>query len=468
MTEVAAYPSKSFFVSTLTRDIELNDAILDLLDNCVDGILRRSKKYPVTNNQKPYEGYWAKIKISKASFSIEDNCGGISKEVAEKSAFRLGRINSEADKDIPTVGMYGIGMKRAIFKMGKTAMVFSRHEEDSYVVQIPKEWLSNDDNWLLSLDMVDRALEFDGTSVIVEDLYENISKQFDGRKFIDDLLKDIANFFAIFIDKGFSVFLNDVEVKPADFRLLLAHDFESNTQIQPCAYQANIDGVSVKFVVGFYRELPKIIETEATEAEEQEIPTRKSDNAGWTVICNDRVVVYRDKTRLTGWGVRDVPKFHTQFIAISGVVYFHTNESSKLPLTSTKRNLDTSSAIYGIVLERMMDGLKQFTNFTNRWKGREEETAESFKKMRLTEPVDIVDSIQKWSTVRGSGGQEQKFVPILPEPSKEKAKSRIAFFKSDEEIKFLSDYIFGDPSVNPSEVGERCFDDAFKSARGEK
>ena len=40
---VDATPVKSFFVEMLTRDIELVDAILDLLDNCVDGILREKK-----------------------------------------------------------------------------------------------------------------------------------------------------------------------------------------------------------------------------------------------------------------------------------------------------------------------------------------------------------------------------------------------------------------------------------------
>lgn len=33
-------PTKEFFVEMLTRDIELNDAILDLLDNCLDGVVR--------------------------------------------------------------------------------------------------------------------------------------------------------------------------------------------------------------------------------------------------------------------------------------------------------------------------------------------------------------------------------------------------------------------------------------------
>ena len=37
---VTTRPVKRFFVDMLTRDIALEDAILDLLDNCVDGILR--------------------------------------------------------------------------------------------------------------------------------------------------------------------------------------------------------------------------------------------------------------------------------------------------------------------------------------------------------------------------------------------------------------------------------------------
>ena len=35
-----ASPTKQFFVSMLTRDINLADAILDLLDNCLDGALQ--------------------------------------------------------------------------------------------------------------------------------------------------------------------------------------------------------------------------------------------------------------------------------------------------------------------------------------------------------------------------------------------------------------------------------------------
>src|SRR5450759_1395744 len=108
---VAARPTKRFFVSMLTRDIELKDAILDLLDNCVDGIHRHITEL---EGEKPYETYWAKITASPDSFKIEDNCGGIPLEIALKKAFMLGRPEDhDSHSDLHTVGMYGIGMKRA-------------------------------------------------------------------------------------------------------------------------------------------------------------------------------------------------------------------------------------------------------------------------------------------------------------------------------------------------------------------
>lgn len=40
--QAQASPTKQFFVSMLTRDINFADVILDLLDNCLDGALRHA------------------------------------------------------------------------------------------------------------------------------------------------------------------------------------------------------------------------------------------------------------------------------------------------------------------------------------------------------------------------------------------------------------------------------------------
>jgi hypothetical protein len=62
----------------LTRDIALTDALLDLVDNCVDGATRQLKGR--LRGAKPYDGYEARLTLSAASFDISDNCGGIPRD----------------------------------------------------------------------------------------------------------------------------------------------------------------------------------------------------------------------------------------------------------------------------------------------------------------------------------------------------------------------------------------------------
>ena len=131
-------PAKNFFVNMLTRDIELRDAILDLLDNCVDGahrVIAGRKKSE--QNFEDLNGFWAKIKMSSSKFTIEDNCGGIPWNIADEYAFRMGKPEEFA-KPEGTIGMVGIGMKRAIFKLGRECFVHSHHLLDSFMVTIPQ------------------------------------------------------------------------------------------------------------------------------------------------------------------------------------------------------------------------------------------------------------------------------------------------------------------------------------------
>ena len=90
MALINASPTKNFFVDMLTRDIDLKDAILDLLDNCIDGIQRTTRGEEPSD--MPYEGFWANIEVSETAFKIEDNCGGIPLDVAERYAFRMGNL----------------------------------------------------------------------------------------------------------------------------------------------------------------------------------------------------------------------------------------------------------------------------------------------------------------------------------------------------------------------------------------
>jgi hypothetical protein len=52
-------------------------------------------------------------------------------------------------------------------------------------------------------------------------------------------------------------------------------------------------------------------------------------------------------------------------------------------------------------------------------------------------------------------------LPKRPEPQTR----RITFVKQVEEVKIVAEHLFEDPDVDPSMVGERCFDLILSEAR---
>jgi hypothetical protein len=86
--EIDAAPTKSFFIDMLTRDIPLDQAILDLIDNSVDG----AKSLKALNGRS-FADLWVKLEFDKDKFVISDNCGGFSKNAARKYAFKFGRLS---------------------------------------------------------------------------------------------------------------------------------------------------------------------------------------------------------------------------------------------------------------------------------------------------------------------------------------------------------------------------------------
>ncbi len=223
---------------------------------------------------------------------------------------------------------------------------------------------------------------------------------------------------------------------------------------------------------------------------------RKRDTAGWTIVCNDRVVVANDKTILTGWGEAGVPKYHPQHISIAGIVHFKSTDARKLPITTTKRGIDASSELYLHVKERMREGLKLFTTYTGRWKQLSKEEKERTRNAKVQNPdamferVKAVDlgsapstdsSSDNKSASKSSGPSlwkavkdkkmavEQRYIPNLPSPSPQTNQTRrISFNKPIEEVQTIGKFLFNDPSTPATTIGEACFEEILNQAQDEE
>lgn len=462
---ISTRPVKSFFVHMLTRDIELKDAILDLLDNCVDGIQRIELKSKL-QEPKPYKDYWARITLSKDEFAIIDNCGGIPWELHDY-AFRMGHIESDFDKGMRMIGTYGIGMKRAIFKLGSNCIIETHAKDNSYKLTISPNWMKDDDLWDLMPEKI-AARKRHGTSIHITELRAAVSKDFDSKTFKQSFYKAIATHYSYIIGKGFKVYLNDETVEPKRVNLLFTQPRDPTAakhEIQPFIYETAYEGVDIFLAVGFTRGIPSKEEADASLEDYKE--SYSSSEAGWTVVCNDRTVLYADKTPLTGWGVSGVPQFHMQFIAISGIVVFSSENASLLPMTTTKRGLDANSEIYLHVRDKMIEGMKIFTSYTNVWKGKElvKTSRKSFEKTSTADLDQLRTRSQKLSMSATHGKLKGKqYKPVLPRPEIFKEKERISFTRPATEVRTVSKYLFGTPDKKASQVAEECFSLVLKEA----
>lgn len=462
-SNIDASPIKSFFVSMLTRDIKLEDAILDLLDNCVDGILRNKNPGKIL---KPYRGFKAQIEFKKDLFSIHDNCGGIPWSLHDY-AFKMGRSANRA-QDVPgTVGVYGIGMKRAIFKLGEHALISTQNENARYEVEICPEWLKKEDDWTLPVRSGKKMKE-DGTTIVISKLHKDIVGRFgeETLAFKADLERMIATHYAFIIEKGFEVTVNGRIIKPYRTKLVFSKKplRKDATCIRPFMWKTKTkDGVEVFISVGFTRSIPTAVEIE----NEQERTHYSSIEAGWTVLCNDRAVLYCDRTELTGWGEAGVPRYHTQFIAISGIVEFKADDASKLPTTTTKRGIDASSRLYLQVKNKMREGMRIFIDYTNKWKGNPEIAKgqiESEDTLSFDE-IKVESQKMRFRKMKRAAVEGEQFIPKLPLPNvKDSSVRKISFVKEKSKIQTVAEYLFKNPGEDPSKVGEKCFDIIFKES----
>jgi hypothetical protein len=406
--------------------------------------------------------------FDREKFVIEDNCGGISTSLARTSAFRMGRVQpspSNKERTLPTVGAYGIGMKRAIFKMGRSCTVTSRTKSEGFEVVIPRTWLVDETTWDLRMKALNGSSTAAGTRIEVRDLHESIKRQFLGLSgFEDEFHGVVSQQFAIIMKKGFEVTINNKRVKPKPFRFISVDLNAYEGGVAPFLFKGVIDDVKIDLSVGFYKPVQDPAEI---EEEEEESGTFTADESGWNVICNDRVVLTHDTTHLTGWGLGGVPSFHNQFIAIAGTVRFTADDASKLPLTTTKRGVDLNSALYLRVRDKMQEGTKVFTSFTNRLKKAPEERKKVFYE---TASIDYDQLEAKrdsarltWVTDRTKLVGGQTFSPKLPKFAGDHFRV-IRFLKSKEDIQAVAEFLFDDESTPPGDVGKECFDRVLAKA----
>ena len=345
--KVKADPAKSFFVSMLIKDITLRDAIGDLVDNAVDAI----KACAVDKNN--LSEYKVVVKLNENEFTILDNGQGMSTEVARTTAFNFGKP-AEHKLIENSIGQFGIGMKRAFFKIGSMISVHSVTSNSLFDIDIDvPQWLGKKE-WEFAfkedtLQENTTQTENTGFSVRLTDLTEDAQASFVNEQFVNQLQKEIEYEHMLNIGKGLEITINDYKLRPTNIALVC------NNEIKPTYWEISSDDLSVKIMAG--------------------ISTKNDEEGGWYVFCNDRLILAKDKSANTVWTGRQgdgVPLWHAQYHRFRGFVFFEAKDSSNLPWNTTKTGMDMDSPIYQKVRSQMIIMTKQVMDLMDKLKSEKE------------------------------------------------------------------------------------------------
>lgn len=437
-----ANPSKNFFISMLTRDIDLADCILDLLDNSVDGISEAARREQIElDADRPFAGHSVAIEFDRARFSIKDGSGGIPITVAADYAFRFGRPDDAPALNDGTIGLYGIGMKRAIFKMGNRFEMKSSTGAESFGVAVDVDRWRRDPQvrredgeevmeWSFDLEIDQVPDPIVGTTITMTELYDPIWRQFENPIFRDRLNKMIARDYAFILSRGLKVTVNGAEIEA------VMPAFRESADIAPFKHVEERGGVRIEITCGLADAPPD--DTSATAR------TPEAGVYGWYVVCNDRVVVSADKSAETGWGVKPVPAWHPQFTGFMGVARFESDDPKLLPWKTTKRDVDASNPFYQSALAVMMRATKRLTDYTNARRA-ESKKAKRVEKLAPVRPVQRVTA---------------NAAPIFPAIAQRDV-VLIEYARERAEVEALSEAL-GLIGSSPSEVGIRSFEYCYR------
>ena len=349
-------PTKVLFIDVLTKDISVHDCILDLIDNSVDAYIRNK----ISDKRK------VEIEISKKRFSIYDTCGGISKDNVEKQIFKFGAPPKK--KNLSTIGFYGVGLKRAMFKLGNKIIFETddKKNKSELTIKVPV-WLGKPDNdWILPGTSNKSSLvksEKPYTKIIIDDFREEALETFTSA-FEEKLKNTISRYYAMFSQKNqIDFFLNSKEpVKPLKLNISISEE------LKPAIKTYSQDGVNVKIQSWI----------------EPKIEARGEPHQGWNIFMNNRLILTDESSEKTGWSGerKELPKMHPIYNQFRGFVFLDSKDPSRLPINTMKNDFNFENPIYVELRRKLCETARPLIDYlSKKYEKVDEKESQTISKM---------------------------------------------------------------------------------------
>lgn len=430
-----ASPEKRLFISLITRDISLIDAFLEIMDNSINAALE-----PFAANLKTADDYQRLLSEGKVTPKVQidvtvspkkivviDNAPGISSKMAADHVFKFGRGDAEADSS-DRLSVYGIGLKRAMFKSGNKIEIISDHRQGGFELKLNvREWARvQKEPWTFEITPRPPEKSHFGTRITITDLHEEVRRRIDDGLFLDQLRERISRTYSFFIGRIVDITVNNVPTPKESFDI--GENF-GNAKFESGKVSCNITAGIASTANEKYRDR----------------------NGGWFVFCNGRAILFADKSTLTGWGVAGLPIFQPKHRPFLGIVFFVSTDPELLPWTTTKASVDVENAVWQLAKRHMVTVGRVITGYLDkRYKRDGTEVS----------PEELQDiSGEKVSVLSAAVAEPREF--RIPTKSHLKT-TTIQYKAKTEDVKKIESYLHK-PNMGGSEVGRYTFNYFLKN-----
>lgn len=326
-----ASPEKRLFISLITRDIPLVAAFLDLVDNSINAAVEPASHRLLTAEDyvalfqdetvKPMVDIF--INIDQSKVEIKDTALGISSTTAVDHVFKFGRATDEAHAG-DRLSVYGIGLKRALFKLGNKITIQSDHVDGGFDLDLNVAKWAKDTKQPWTFPITSRegvATGSTGTTITITELFDDSKRRLSDGVFVGQLKEAIARTYAYYLSKFVNIYVNGHKIEGLSIEIGSNHASE----------EFKVGDVSCAITAGIGTPQGGVF---------------RDKSSGWFVFCNGRTVISADKSPLSGWGGAGLPIFQPKHRPFLGTVFFVSADAEKLPWTTTKSGINEDSAIW--------------------------------------------------------------------------------------------------------------------------
>lgn len=330
LEDIDTTPDKKILL-TVSKDIDLRRGISEMVDNSIDRWIVQNRAFSLKISIFMNEG--------EQTIQYEDNSGGI-KEENLNLIIKPG--GTERTEDEETIGIFGIGSKRALIALSDYSETISRFPgENTFKIIVDDEWL-REDTWKIPKYCTD---DIDEGKTIFR--LRSLKFEFDEDQ-INEIKKALGETYYFYVkDQNVSISVNGTTIQPSIFDQWA---YPPNRHPRKYLFEfrgQSDDPVKCEVLVGLRLEASVVGEY------------------GFDLYCNDRLVTKHVRDHRLGFkkGMLGLP--HPAKARFYGIIKLN-GKNKDMPWNSTKSDIDILNPTYPQLEDPLLKVSKPYVQLSTR------------------------------------------------------------------------------------------------------